>query len=234
MAEEYVDAGLWKSAGFRFRGTKALERIMLKGCQALVVLTDPAREHLCRDCSIDSQKIFVIPCCADLAQYSPKEDMGSSPSGRPLRVVYSGSTVERYDLPAMLSFFSILLEKRPGSRFTILSTGNLDRDRAIVTQFRLPPGSVSLLSVQNREVPCHLAAQDLGLVMLKGNLALRVGSPNKRSLSRQASGIKTHRRNLLGSQIHLPDKMFLLVISQPRECQVHEVSALNLPFGSRP
>ena len=179
LAEEYADAGLWQHAGFRFRSTKALERILLKQCKALVVLTNPARDHFCHNYSMDAKKIFVIPCCADLSRYALKPDATSTIGKRPLHVVYSGSTVGRYDLPAMLSFFSLVLKKRPDSRFTILSTSDLSQDRTVLDKFHLHPDSVSVVNARHQEMPSHLAAQDLGLIMLKGDLALSVASPTK-------------------------------------------------------
>jgi glycosyltransferase involved in cell wall biosynthesis len=179
MAEEYVDAGLWKPAGFRFRATKALERILLKRCKALVVLTGPARDYLRQHYSLEPEKIFVIPCCADLSRYTPARNAELMSDNRPLRVVYSGSTAGRYNLLAMLSFFSLLRKKRPSSHFTILSTGDMAGVHAAVEQFHFPPEAVSILNVSHQEVPRHLAGQDLGLILLRGDLALKVASPTK-------------------------------------------------------
>jgi glycosyltransferase involved in cell wall biosynthesis len=179
LAEEYIDAGLWKPSGFRFVLTKALERIFLKQCKALVVLTEAAGDYFRLNCSLEPKKIFVIPCCADLPRYAPQCHAEPAPAMRPLRVAYSGSTAGRYDLPAMLSFFGLLLKKRPGSHFTILSTGDLSEERAMIDQSHLPFDAISILKVSHREMPCHLASQDMGILLLRGNLALKVASPTK-------------------------------------------------------
>jgi glycosyltransferase involved in cell wall biosynthesis len=179
MAEEYVDAGLWKPAGFRFRMTKGLEKMLLKRCNALIVLTEAACEHMRRHYSLALEKIFVIPCCADLSRYASPIPAQAEPANGPLHVVYSGSTSGRYDLPAMLSFFLVLLAKRPGSHFTILSTGDLSDVRAILQRSALPSDAVSALQVRHEDIPRYLTSQDLGLILLKGNLALTVASPTK-------------------------------------------------------
>src|SRR5690606_13966071 len=46
LADEYVDAGIWKRGGGLFRLTKRTERKLIEAADALVVLTERARELL--------------------------------------------------------------------------------------------------------------------------------------------------------------------------------------------
>ncbi len=179
VAEEYVDAGLWSNRGVRFRLTKILERRMAASCAAMVVLTRPARDYLTRVYRLPAEKLFVVPCCVDLSRFGTTEDTSPRPPGRPLKVVYSGSTDGRYDLQGMLSFFSLLLEKRPGSHFSILSTGDLDKVRASVEHSSVPGQTVSVLSLPHDRVSQFLSTQDLGLFFLRGSLTLIAASPTK-------------------------------------------------------
>jgi glycosyltransferase involved in cell wall biosynthesis len=179
MAEEYADSGLWKAGGFRFRAVKAMEKILMERCAAVVVLTEPAGNYLGTHYCLPSSKIFQIPCCADLTKYTPAQDTEWLPRNRPLRVVYSGSTSGRYDLPGMVSFFEYLLQKRPGSHFTILTTGDTASVYTYLQKFCSSPNSISVLNAPHHEVARNLATQDLGLLMLKGDLGLKATSPTK-------------------------------------------------------
>jgi glycosyltransferase involved in cell wall biosynthesis len=178
LAEEYVDAGLWPRDGIRFRGTKILERRMLAGCAAIVVLTNAVRDYFTTKMGVDGTKMFVIPCCVDLDRFQA----GTGPlrmPGRSLKVIYSGSTVGRYRIVEMLEFFRILLAARPGSRLTILSSSDPSTAQNLVSQSRLPAEAVTVLSVTPSEVPAILAGHDLGLIFIRGNLGLLAASPTK-------------------------------------------------------
>ncbi len=179
VAEEYVDAGLWREGGIKFRMGKLLERMMCAHCRAMVVLTHPMKEFVRDTFGISPHKIFVIPCCVDTNRFKPSCGPSDHSPNRPLKVVYSGSTDGRYDLAAMLRFFALLLEKRHGSRFTILSTGSLDKVRAAIARSGLPSEAVTALTLGHDQVPSVLAEQDIGLFFLRGRLTLMAASPTK-------------------------------------------------------
>ncbi len=179
MAEEYVDSGLWSPGGFRFRLTKVLERAIAQRCPSMVVLTRAARDYLCQAYALNQDKLFVIPCCVDLARFQPAQ-MASPPNPRrPLRVVYSGSTVGRYRVKEMMDFFALLLAARPGSHLTVLSSSDPRRALEVVAGSALPPDSVTVESLSTAEVAGILSQQDLGLIFLGGGVALLAASPTK-------------------------------------------------------
>lgn len=179
IAEEYVDAGLWNADGIKYRITKLLERSMTRYCSSMVVLTDPVRKYLADANRLAPEKVFVIPCCVDLSRFGVAASSCVRPPGGPLNVVYSGSTEGRYDLKAMLRFFARLRAKRPGSHFTILSTGDLARVGRLVEETGLPSGSTTVATVSHAQVAEVLREQDLGLFFLRGGLTLLAASPTK-------------------------------------------------------
>ena len=179
LAEEFVDAGLWRQGGFRFRLTKAFERRAAKACSALVALTEPARAYLKEMYQLDLNKLFVIPCCVDLERFRPNERPVARDQQRPVSVVYAGSTSGRYRTAEMLRFFTLLLDRRPGSHFNILSNGEDGSVRALVGDSGLRPDSVSVDSLPSDKVPNVLSQQDLGLIFIRGGRALSAASPTK-------------------------------------------------------
>ncbi len=180
MAEEYVDAGLWNKGGLKFRFAKVLERRMSARCAAMVVLTIPMREYVEKTYGLPAEKVFVIPCCVDIARFTPRKPVRQRRPGEPLRVVYSGSTDGRYNVPAMLQFFSHVQKKLPGSRLTILSTGDLGKVQALVAASGLQREVVTVRSVRHDAVPECLWEQDIGLFLLRGEKpTLIAASPTK-------------------------------------------------------
>ncbi len=179
LAEEYVDSGLWTKEGAKYRFTKKLERVFVRESAAMVVLTKAAKDYLQKTYDLDLTKIFVIPCCVDQSKFHPCFGAQHAQPGRPLRVVYSGSTLGRYDMRAIFDFFGLLLARRPGSHLTILASNGTEATAAQARTARLPADSVSIYSLPYRLVPDALSAQDIGLFFLRGDLTLLVASPTK-------------------------------------------------------
>lgn len=72
MPEEYVDAGIWPPRGYLYRLTKLVERGLLSGADAFVVLTERAREYLFAERTHSDEQgrpIAVIPCCVDFGEF---------------------------------------------------------------------------------------------------------------------------------------------------------------------
>jgi glycosyltransferase involved in cell wall biosynthesis len=73
LAEEYVDAGLWRQGGINYRLTKRAERSMFDAADGFVVLTERARELFfpgATDTDRQGRPIEVIPCCVDLDRFA--------------------------------------------------------------------------------------------------------------------------------------------------------------------
>jgi glycosyltransferase involved in cell wall biosynthesis len=179
LAEEYVDAGLWRTESYKFRAIKALEKRMAQRSPAVVVLTRPAAEYFRRNYGISADRISVIPCCVDLERFQPAPETMRHAPGRPLRIVYSGSTTGRYRLAEMFRFFDLIRKARPGSQMTVLTNGNITHAEAEAGNLGFPDDVVRVLSVQPEEVPRELKRHDLGLILIAGTLGLAAASPTK-------------------------------------------------------
>jgi len=179
LAEEYVDSGLWPVGGLRYHVTKKLERIFARRSAAMVVLTEPGRQFLRSAYSLSPEKIFVIPCCVEQSRFRANPTPGPVGPGRSLRVVYSGSTIGRYNMSAIFDFFALLVQHRPGSQLTVLSSSASEKAKGLAQQSRLPKDSVSFQNLHYSQVPDVLTTQDLGLFFLRGDLTLLVASPTK-------------------------------------------------------
>src|SRR5215216_1815882 len=71
MAEEYVDARHWPQGGLRYRVTKATERRILAGTDAVVTLTERIWPIIKQWEGLKGRDVphAVIPCCVDLSLF---------------------------------------------------------------------------------------------------------------------------------------------------------------------
>jgi glycosyltransferase involved in cell wall biosynthesis len=179
LAEEYADAGLWRAESCKFRAVKVLEKRMAQSSSAVVVLTQPAAEYFRRNYGIAADRISVIPCCVDLERFRPAPETSQHAPGRPLKIVYSGSTTGRYRLAEMFRFLDWIRDARPGSQMTVLTSGNIAQVEAEAGKLGFPDDVVRVRSVQPEEVPRELAHHDLGLILIAGTLGPAAASPTK-------------------------------------------------------
>jgi glycosyltransferase involved in cell wall biosynthesis len=73
MAEEKVDAGQWQYTSLSYKITKYTERLMLKGSDAIVVLTEKIKTYLQSFIYINTP-ITVIPTCVDLNRFPMRQE----------------------------------------------------------------------------------------------------------------------------------------------------------------
>src|SRR5215470_203124 len=107
VADEYVDAGIWRTTGPVYRTIKWIERIGIARAEQIVVLTERMSAWLVEDLKADPAKIEVIPCCADFSRFDEKSSGAAPETGAvdSFEVVYAGSVTGLYLLEEMGRFF---------------------------------------------------------------------------------------------------------------------------------
>ena len=179
MAEEYVDNGRWAEGGLPFRLIKSAEGALIRRADRLVVLTEALKAALlgAADPFIRAEKIFVIPCCADLSRYERAARVGKTPGS--FTLAYAGSTAGRYLLDDMIAFFKAVQRRRPEARFLVLTRGNHAEVRQAFAASGVTPASYSLRAVEPAEVPALLCAADVAINFVKPSKAVLASSPTK-------------------------------------------------------
>src|SRR5262245_19062569 len=77
LADEYADVGHWSRAGVKYRLTKAMERVLFRRADALIVLTEAIKADLVKTDPVLRERasvIEVIPCCAQVERFVAKPD----------------------------------------------------------------------------------------------------------------------------------------------------------------
>lgn len=180
MAEEYVDAGLWKRDSFVYRVCSALERYFLKKADEIVVLTHKIRDILSDDYKF--KKITVIPTCVDLNRFNFNhrhnyDFKDSNSADNRFNLIYVGSIGTWYMFSAMIDFFQKLLQVEKNASFSILS----QTEKRVIEQ-EIPPELrkyVNIASALSMEVPGYLNLASVGIYFIKPCYSKLASCPTK-------------------------------------------------------
>ena len=128
--EELITAGRLKRGGLIHRILVRIERACLKHAAAVVSLTDAAVDYLKKTYpeELQSQRIAVIPTCADLERFVPAEKGGQGKVYSCVGTVLSGWFL----IDRLSSFFHVVATHDPDARFEIIT-----RDDPVVVQKKL-------------------------------------------------------------------------------------------------
>jgi len=186
MAEEYIDAGHWKSNSAAARLTKRMEASALDAADGVVTLTDALWAEMLRWPSLQTgaKAHETIPCCIDLetfrfdpqARLARRAELGIE---NRFVLVYSGSIGGWYMTDEMAAFFAALRKKRPAAFFLWLTQG----DQAIIERSMNAAGVAAehyaVRSVLPATVPSWLSASDAGIAFYQPGTSRLGTSPVK-------------------------------------------------------
>ena len=182
MAEEYVDAGRWRSGGLPFRVTKRVERAAMRRAAGSVVLTEQARRSLFgEDRRAD---VFVIPCCADVERIAAdraKRDAVRAAFGlgeRPV-MVYVGKFGGWYMAPEMADFFAVARVVLAGLHFLVITQTEGASIEHEFARRAIEASDYTITQVEHSELGEMLAAGDLAIALIKPLPSKVASSPTK-------------------------------------------------------
>jgi len=188
QAEEYVDGGVWKEGGLKYRLAKSTERRIFARADGAVVLTRAIAPYVEERFAALGRRppMEVIPCCVDLARFDAapgergrvRERLGLPPAT--VLFVYSGSLGTWY-LPDDMARFVRLFRDVSGRAVHLLWLVNNGPRIAGAASQRggLGEGEVTIRAVTAAEVPSYLAAADAALAMIRPCFSKRSSSPTK-------------------------------------------------------
>jgi glycosyltransferase involved in cell wall biosynthesis len=185
MAEEYVDAGIWRERSSVFRAVKKLERKGIRRADGIVVLTQRMRDWLVGARLADAEKIEVIPCCVDLLHYEVSGQEGTveiaatNDAESRFEVVYAGSVTGLYLLEEMGRFFLELRARRAGAFFRVLTMSSSEQAASILRRVGLSDEDFQVTGVPAAEVPALLRRARLGVSFRKATSSQIAASPTK-------------------------------------------------------
>jgi len=185
MAEEYVDAGVWRSNGIPFRLTKWVEESALRHADGIVMLTRKIRDVLRTSSpglAANPADVEIIPCCVDTRKYanadgeSVRRELGLA--GKQV-LVYAGSLGGWYMSDEMAALFSELLRLRANAHFLILTQSRYELITSSLTRHGIAAERYTVMTANADEMPRYLAAGDLGVSFIKPCFSKLSSSPTK-------------------------------------------------------
>ncbi len=181
LADEYVDAGIWRKTSTIFRVVKWLERSGIVKADQIIVLTESMREWLIKEYSIGPTKIEVIPCCVDFSRFAGfrKGDQPNKVPSERLEVAYAGSVTGLYMLEEMGKFFLALRKQWPETFLRILTVSPAVAAAERLRRAGLSDDDFWIGAVPPDEVPYHLKRSMLGLSFRKPAFSQIAVSPTK-------------------------------------------------------
>jgi glycosyltransferase involved in cell wall biosynthesis len=181
VADEYVDAGIWRTTGPVYRTIKWIERIGIARAEQVVVLTERMFAWLVEGMYTDPAKIEVIPCCADLSRFNGKSAVAAAETidADRFEVVYAGSITGLYLLEEMGRFFLALRERRPNAYLRILTACPAAEARETLSNLGLGVEDYWIGAVPPSEAPDYLRRAKIGLSFRKPTFSQIAASPTK-------------------------------------------------------
>lgn len=181
VADEYVDAGIWRATGPVYKMIKWIERIGISRAEQIVVLTERMRAWLVETMKADAAKIEVIPCCADFSRFDGKNAGGVAETDGADRfeVVYAGSVTGLYLLEEMGRFFLALRKRRPDAYLRILTTSPAAVASEKLRNLGLGAEDYWIGAVPPSEIPAYLQRAKIGLSFRKPTFSQIAASPTK-------------------------------------------------------
>jgi glycosyltransferase involved in cell wall biosynthesis len=181
IADEYVDAGVWKEDSLVYKAIKWVERIGVRKADQVVVLTEALFDWLVENLKVDPAKIEVIPCCVDFSRFpdEAREIEAGSPSR--FEVVYAGSVTGLYMLEEMGKFFLALRERYAGENayLRILTTSSAGAASERLRQVGLRQEDFRVGAASPAEASYYLSRAKVSLSFRKATFSQIAASPTK-------------------------------------------------------
>ena len=181
-ADERVDGGMWPAGGRLYQVAKWFERHFLLHADFVVSLTQAA---------VDEMRTFpylqgcmpsfeVITTCADLELFRPRQEKFLPPSvDRPFILGYVGSVGVWYLFDETLRCFTLLRERLPDARLSILNKGGHDFIRDRLHALNIDADSVHLEEADHTGVARAMQNMDAGVFIIKPVYSKMASAPTK-------------------------------------------------------
>jgi glycosyltransferase involved in cell wall biosynthesis len=190
--DERIEGGLWNPRNVLYKMVikyfRKKEKEFLDYADAIVCLTQKAKEYLGNLDKNYIPKLTVIPCCVDTDKFSfhlyseaqiketklalgiPKDEFV---------LTYLGSIGTWYLLDDMMEFFKELLKTKSNSTFLFLSNDGDGQIMKAVHKYSIPKEKVIVNQVPNHQVPLYLSLSDYSLFFIMSSFSKQASSPTK-------------------------------------------------------
>lgn len=183
MAEEFVDAGLWRRGSFKYKLSSLIEKRALKAADYVVVLTEKIRKMFDDDfLNLNKKlKMEVIPCCVDLNKFiNSKEKIYSENEQIKNKcvLIYVGSLGTWYLLDEMVDFFCSLHRCIENAFFLIITQSDKNSLKKSLISRGIHDNYL-IASASPDDIPKYISSAQVGISFTKPGLSKIARSPTK-------------------------------------------------------
>lgn len=184
-SEEYVDACLWSRKSFRYKVVSAVENMLVRNSDWVVVLTHRFRYILQNRFKDEKIRFSVIPCAVDVSKFQirtgkPRYIIKRLELEKRFIITYTGSIGTWYMFHEMLDLFRVASGVIKNAHFLVLTPQRKDEYLAEeIERSGINPSLVTLDYVSHDMVPEYLSICDMGLCFIKPVFSKLSSSPVK-------------------------------------------------------
>lgn len=167
---------------FRTFVFKRLERLFCAASDAIVVVSEPFKEHFLEQYALPAHRVSVVPTFSSQYVDGPRGadyvDLRKLLHWEDTTIfVYSGSLARWQMVDDVITFFSRVRDRIANSRFLFLSAQTEEFSKLLAG--RLPEHSYAVRSVPSKALSAHLSQCDFGVLFRADHIINRVSAPIK-------------------------------------------------------
>lgn len=185
-ADEKVDSGRVRKPSFLYAMLKKLDNRLYCSSDHIVTLTLSAKKILADNLGIDSEKITVIPTCANRTLFKPLGDSEKMAFRRSLGyeddakiIIHSGTVGTWYDFDSEVKLVKALMERDSAVRLLVLNKNEQPFIRLTVEKYGLPPERVVIDSCSFEAMHRYLNIADVSLFFIRPTFSKQASAPTK-------------------------------------------------------
>jgi glycosyltransferase involved in cell wall biosynthesis len=184
LADEYVDSGNWRAGGLLFSTTKAAERWLYRASDGFVLLTESAKEALFPR-GTGAKPVEIIPCCVGKERFAnalrtdretTRAELGLA--GRTV-FVYIGALGGYYLTRETADLLAVARRRDPSTYALMLTATESPTIAEELVQRGFTKDDFRVAKIDPGEIPRHLRAADVALLIMLPSFARRSTSPTK-------------------------------------------------------
>lgn len=181
IADEYVDAGIWKKKSFVYKATKWIELIGIRQADQVIVLTEKMRNWLAETHPASIEKTEVIPCCTEISKFDCQGhiDKHRDLAEKPFEAVYAGSLTGLYLVEEIGRFFLALKSRWPNATLRVLTASSATEVEQKLRKAGLKEDDFWIGAVYPSQVPYYLSRANVGISFRKATFSQIAASPTK-------------------------------------------------------
>jgi glycosyltransferase involved in cell wall biosynthesis len=193
-ADERIDGNIWnlKNPLYRmvYRFFKRNEKKFLASADAIVSLTENAKTEMLNwnIPGLTTDKISVIPCCADLTFFDYNQIEKSTTemwrkqlniSSETFVLSYLGSVGTWYLPNEMLAFYKEMLKQKPDSVFLFITKDAPESIKHLAALQEIPLENIRIQPAEREQVPELLSISNASIFFIKPAYSKKASSPTK-------------------------------------------------------